>query len=125
MRKRILIVDDIGFNIEFESQTIKKIMTELDIKVTVDEAHTVQDALNKIKKNALYDAMIIDIHLPDGTGVDIADYAKKKSKKTRLAALTIYPDAYEAASSSFDLLMKKPIMPKTFKQSLLQLLQIG
>ena len=69
MNKRILIVDDIDFIIEFEEKVIESLSKELSIKIQVDSANNVQEALANIDKN-VYDAMVIDINLPDGSGID-------------------------------------------------------
>ena len=124
MKKRILIVDDVNFNIEFESKLIKNLMVGYKLSVEIDTAHTLEDALGMIDANEPYDAMIIDMNLPDGSGVEIAKAARKKSEKTRLAALTIYPNEYEKERPYFDLFMKKPIMVESFKQNFIRLLQI-
>ena len=125
MAKTVLIVDDVGFNIEFESKLIENIIEETGVSMRVDEAHSVEEALKMIDEKDVYDAMIIDMNLPDGSGVEIAKYARNKSSKTRLAALTIYPNEYESERGYFDLFMKKPIMIGPFKQNFLRLLQIG
>ena len=125
MFKRILIIDDVNFNIEFESKLISSMMDELKIKCMVDEAHSVEEAYAMISKNDPYDAMIIDMNLPDGTGVEIAKHARDKSTKTRLAALTIYPNEYEKERGNFDLFMKKPIMVESFKQNFMRLIQVS
>jgi CheY-like chemotaxis protein len=124
MKKRILIVDDVNFNIEFESKLIENMMEEFKMKVQIDEAHTIEDALRMIDTNETYDAMIIDMNLPDGSGVEIAKKAREHASKTRLAALTIYPNEYENERGFFDLFMKKPIMVESFKQNFVRLLQL-
>lgn len=124
MKKNILVVDDIEFNIEFEEKVIKSLMDELDIGVQIDSAYTVTDALEKIEKNDPYDAIIIDMNLPDGTGTTIAKAARSKSDHTRTAALTIYPGTYEHERAFFDLFLKKPIMPDSYKQNLARLLYL-
>ena len=124
MGKRVLIVDDVEFNIEFEEKVIRSLMDELKVEIEIDTAYTVKEALSKIDENAIYDAMVIDMNLPDGSGVDIAKYAHKKSEKTRIAALTIYPSKYEDQRAIFDLFLKKPIMPTTYKQNFARLLHI-
>ena len=124
MNKRILIVDDVDFNIEFESKLIKTLMVGYKINIKIDEAHSVAEALKLIANNDIYDAMIIDMNLPDGTGVEIAKAAREKSQQTRLAALTIYPNEYEKERVYFDLFLKKPIMLDSFKQNFIRLLQL-
>jgi CheY-like chemotaxis protein len=123
MNKRILIVDDIDFIIEFEEKVIESLSKELSIKIQVDSANTVKEALANIDKH-VYDAMVIDINLPDGSGIDIAKSAQEKSKDTRIAALTIYPQKYEEQNTYFDAFFKKPILPTSYKQHIRRLLNV-
>ncbi len=124
MEKNILIVDDVMFNIEFEEMIIKSLIKELDLEnIHIDTAYTMTEAIEKITAND-YDAMFVDMNLPDGSGVDVAKHARKKSSKTRIAALTIYPDLYEKERANFDLFLKKPIMPEVYKQNFIRLLQL-
>jgi len=125
MKKRVLIVDDVEFNIEFEEKVIRSLTDSLDIQIDIDTAYTVKEALHKIDENDSYDAMVIDMNLPDGSGVDIAKAALDKSSETRIAALTIYPNKYEDQRAFFDLFLRKPIMPATYKQNFARLLRLN
>jgi len=126
MKKRVLIVDDVEFNIEFEEKVIKSLIDELDIdlEIEIDSVYTVKEALDKIAENERYDAMVVDMNLPDGSGVEIAKAALKKSEETRIAALTIYPSKYENDRAFFDLFLRKPIMPSTYKNNFARLLRL-
>ena len=124
MKKRILIVDDVEFNIEFEDKVIRSLMDEVGIDIQIDVAYTVKEALDHIGNNDRYDAMVIDMNLPDGSGVDIAKVALKKSEETRIAALTIYPSKYEDQRAFFDIYLRKPIMPESYKENFIRLLRL-
>ncbi len=124
LKKRVLIVDDVEFNIEFEEKVIRSLMDECEIDIEIDTAYTLKEALSKIAENDRYDAMVIDMNLPDGSGVDIAKAALKKSEETRIAALTIYPSKYEDQRAFFDLYLRKPIMPSTYKENFARLLRL-
>lgn len=123
MNKKVLVVDDIGFIVEFEEMVIGQLAKELGIVIEVDTANTLIDSLNKIENNN-YDALIVDMNLPDGSGVDIAKKALEKNENTRIAALTIYPNKYEKDRAYFDIFLKKPIMPAEYKEQLRRLLYI-
>jgi len=121
--KKILLVDDIEFNLEFEIKLIKSIVDDIEVDIDIDTANSVEDALSLINSNS-YDAMIIDMHLPDGSGLDIAKIAREKSADTNIAALTIYPSQYEDKKEYFDMFLKKPIMLDSYKDNFLKLLKI-
>ncbi len=123
MKKRVLIVDDIDFIVEFEAKVIQSIAKELNIEIQVDSANTVTDALAKIE-NFRYDAMIVDMNLPDGSGVDIAKRALSEDEQIRIAALTIYPSKYHEHRAYFDAFFKKPILPSSYKENFRHLLHI-
>ena len=123
MKKKLLVVDDINFNLEFEEKVIRSLMDELNIEVEIDTAHTLKEAIDKIN-HSTYDAIISDMNLPDGSGVFIAKAAREKSEETRIAALTIYPSMYEKDRPYFDLFLRKPIMPDSYKRNLMRLLRL-
>ena len=123
-KRKVLIVDDVPFNIELEAKIIQSLAGEKNVDVDIDTALNVADAKRKIDQNAPYDAMVIDMNLPDGSGAEIALAAHEKSTDTRLAALTIYPGKYEDQSLFFDIFLRKPIMPGDYKQNVGTLLQL-
>ena len=123
MQKKLLIVDDIDFNLEFEKKVIISLMDELKIDVKIDMAQTVKEAIDKIHSN-IYDTIITDMNLPDGSGVFIAKAARDKDRNIRIAALTIYPSIYEKERSYFDLFLRKPIMPDFYKKNLIRLMRL-
>jgi DNA-binding response OmpR family regulator len=98
-------------------------MDEKDIEIQIDTANNVENAKDLIIRNR-YDAMIVDMNLPDGSGTDIAKVAREKQPDAKVAALTIYPSQYEDKKEYFDMFMKKPIMLDSYKDNFLKLLQI-
>ena len=123
VNKRVLIVDDLDFIIEFEEKVIGTLSKELDIHIHVDAVNTVSEALKKIEENN-YDAMVIDLNLPDGSGVEIAKASLKKNETTPIAALTIYPERYKDQRAYFDAYFSKSISPKEYKENLRHLLKV-
>jgi len=124
MKKRVLIVDDFEYNIAFEEKVIISLMEENKVHIEVDMALTVSEALQKIEENREYDAMVIDMNLPDGSGSDIAKAALNKSEETRIAALTLYPEVYQEHKALFDMFLRKPIIPRDYKKKFTYLLDL-
>ena len=121
--RKILLVDDIDFNLEFEIKLIKNMMNEKNFELEIDTADDVASSIALIDKNS-YDAIVVDMNLPDGTGLDIAKVARGKNPNTKIAALTIYPSQYEDQKEHFDMFLKKPIMLDSYKDNFVKLLQI-
>jgi len=124
MAINVLIVDDFKYNLEFEEKVIGLLVEEYNLAIKVDSAMSVAEAKRKILENRPYDIVIVDINLPDGSGIEIAKAAAEKHDATKVAALTLYPEEYENAADLFDLLLRKPIMPTTYKQKFEKLLEI-
>jgi len=122
--KRVLIVDDFKYNLEFEEKVIGLMVEEYNIAIDVESAMSVAEAKQKIAENPPYDIVIVDISFPNGSGVEIAKEAALKNEMTKIAALTLYPEVYEQASDLFDMLLRKPIMPSTYKKKFGKLLYL-
>lgn len=121
--KKVLLVDDVNFLLEFETAVIKQLSKETGTTINVEEASSIQKALQKISEND-YDSMVLDINLPDGLGIDIAKAARKKNADTRIAMLTISPENYDEYREYFDVFMKKPVIPDTYKEVMRKLLNL-
>jgi len=125
MKKKILLIDDVAFTIEFEREIMQAFLKELNVDIHIDVANSVLEALVYIESREPYDAMIIDMNLPDGSGVEIAKAALMKNKETRLCALTIYPSKYIDEGRFFNVFQAKPIVLEEFKENLMYLLQLS
>ncbi len=121
--KRVLIVDDVNFLLEFENAVIKQLSKETGTTINVEEASSIEKALQKIAEND-YDSMVLDINLPDGLGIDIAKAAREKNANTRIAMLTISPESYDQYREYFDVFMKKPVIPDTYKEVMRKMLNL-
>ncbi len=124
MHKRVLIVDDLDFILEFEENIINTLSRESGVKIVVDSVNTVFDALERLAEFE-YDLIVTDMNLPDGNGVDIARFVlSKNSQQTKVAALTIYPHKYEEYRGYFDAFFKKPVLPTAYKENIKILLNL-
>jgi len=120
--KKVLIVDDFAYNLEFEEKLILSIMKEYRIKIHIDTALNVYEAVKKIKEKRGYDVLIVDMNLPDGSGSEVAKEALAQKKQTKIAALTLYPESYQQHQELFDLVIRKPVMPARYKEDFKYLL---
>ncbi len=121
MSKRVLLVDDIDFILEFEEKVIQSLEKETGVPIRIDKANTVAEAI-RLVDGFDYDVVIVDMNLPDGTGTEIAKEVLEKNGNTRIAALTIYPERYQGERAYFDAYFKKPVLPSVYKENLKLLL---
>jgi len=84
MIKNILVVED--------SKTFNKIisMKLKDFSENIDSAYTLQTALESLEQKK-YDLIILDLHLPDGEGLDLI-YEIKSLTETKIIVLTAMQD---------------------------------
>ncbi len=80
---KVLIIDD-EINIR---RTLKFIMNEYDSSII--EFGTVNEAKNSINDN-VFDIAIIDIRLPDGSGIEILKHIKEQSPDTVVLIITAF-----------------------------------
>jgi two-component system, NtrC family, response regulator len=113
-KSNVLIIDDD----EGVVRTIIKAFRKLDINL--EYSHNLLDGLKKIDKND-FDAIFLDVNLPDGNGIDKIPYIMDRIYPPLVIIMTAYsdPDGAELAieSGAWDYL-QKPISPKNLNLQL-------
>ena len=84
---KILVADDHPI----VREGLKQILLEIPGKVMVDEASSSQEVLNKVWKND-YDVILLDISLPDRSGLDTLRELKKAKPDLRVLIITVHPE---------------------------------
>ena len=81
--KNILLVDDDSVNRLLSKTILEKFNCSYDIAINGNEA------INKLN-SVDYDLILLDIHMPDISGIDVAKYVrfKKKNQSTKIIAVT-------------------------------------
>jgi len=120
MIKKILLVDDINFIVKFQEEILSSLSKELQLPFQIHTANDVQEALAYIEQNT-YDIMVVDMSLPDGQGLDIAQKAKAKNSHIAIAILTLFEEKEEMKKYA-KILLKKPITPTLYKKAITSLL---
>lgn len=85
--KNILIIEDIPAVMEWLTHSVH--LAYSDAKTS--QATTLKQALCLIKDTD-YDLALVDIGLPDGTGLDVVDYLTANEKPTLVVITTIFDD---------------------------------
>ncbi|MBO9689233.1 MAG: sigma-54-dependent Fis family transcriptional regulator [Mitsuaria chitosanitabida] len=108
---RLLVVDD-----EPDLRTLYE-MTLLREGYTLDSAGTVEDALELLGARR-YDAVITDMRLPDGSGLDILRWLEQQGRGERALVITAYGSAENAVEAlkagAYDYLTK-PVDLRQFR----------
>lgn len=107
---RILIADDHAV----VRQGLIQIVSDTSDIVVSDEARNGREVLTKISKNT-YDVIVLDIGLPDFSGLDILNEIKREHPELPVLMLSIYPEeqyavrALKAGASGY---LTKKVAPK-------------
>ena len=83
----VLIVEDISET----RQWLTNIVTDTFGKTNVDTAGTVRDGIKLTSENE-YDLALVDLGLPDGTGLDVLRFIKSNCPKTLCVITTVMGD---------------------------------
>lgn len=79
---RVLLTEDDVDLAEVTAQNLKK------HGFAVDQAHSGEEALNLLEDNGEYDAIVLDLNLPDIDGLDLLKELKARAPQTPILALT-------------------------------------
>lgn len=96
--KKILLIEDQ----EFQSDLIKKAFAEQQINVI--QAFTVESGLKKLEQEENFDCIILDIKLPDGSGLEMLDKIKSDKKYEKLPV--IINTAYDLSTEQTERIMR-------------------
>ncbi len=96
--KKILLIEDQ----EFQSDLIKKAFAEQQINVI--QAFTIESGMKKLEQEQNIDCIILDIKLPDGSGLEMLDQIKAKDKFERLPV--IINTAYDLTTEQTERIMR-------------------
>lgn len=86
--KHALIVEDIPEVSEWMAQMIGQVFPE----IKVEQAYTLKQALHSLKHGHNYDLALIDLGLPDGSGLDIIEYCTTHCPQVLTIVVTIFED---------------------------------
>jgi len=84
---RVLVADDHAI----VREGLKQIVADTPDIVVAGEAKNGQEALDSVSKTA-YDVVLLDISMPDRSGLDILNQLKSQRPELRILILSIYPE---------------------------------
>ena len=121
-KKQIFIVEDNEKNLEL-FKAVLGTLPDLDILTSI----TGKEGLQLIKTNNI-DVIVLDIQLPDMTGIDICKKLRKldKYKKTPILAVTSFAmkgDKERILEAGFNDYISKPLQIKEFRESIIKYLE--
>ncbi|MGC8936953.1 MAG: response regulator [Candidatus Methanomethylicaceae archaeon] len=108
MKKSVLIIDDDEDIAESLSILLK------EVGFVVDTAHTGEEAIKKSKEK-VYNVALIDIVLPDMTGIELLTKLEERKPKTRKIIITGFAsldNAVKALNLGADAYLIKPVDPE-------------
>lgn len=107
-RGRILVVDD-------DDMILESLVSILENEGYIaSTARTGEEAIAKTEKE-FFNAILIDIHLPDMTGIEVLSQIKETTPKMKKLILTGFPEthtAIDAVNKKADAYLVKPFDPE-------------
>ena len=96
--KKILLIEDQ----EFQSDLIKKAFAEQNINVI--QAFTIESGMKKLEEEENLDCIILDVKLPDGSGLEMLDRIKSNPKYEKLPV--IINTAYDLSAEQTEKILR-------------------
>ncbi len=120
--KRVLLVDDDNINLLLGKTILEKFSCPFDI------ANNGKEAIEKIDKGR-YDIILLDIHMPDINGIEVAKYLRKQMKDTRtkiiaLTAAAMKDDIIKYRIAGIDDFIIKPFREIYLYNKICEVLQL-
>ena len=84
---KVLIIEDLPPVMDWLSQSVELVYSNAEIARAINLA----SAFEQVKNND-FDLALVDIGLPDGSGLDIVDYLTNNNKSTLIVMTTIFDD---------------------------------
>ncbi len=84
---KVLIIEDLPPVMDWLSQSVELVYSNAEIAKAINLA----SAFEQVKNND-FDLALVDIGLPDGSGLDIVDYLTNNNKPTLIVMTTIFDD---------------------------------
>jgi DNA-binding NarL/FixJ family response regulator len=84
---KVFIIEDLPTVLEWLCQSIQLVYSDAEIITAVNLA----SALEEVSKQE-FDLALVDIGLPDGSGLDVVDYLTQNKKSTLIVMTTIFDD---------------------------------
>lgn len=113
----VIIIEDLSPVMDWLVQSVGLVYPD----AKVSQATTLASALEQIKSND-FDLALVDIGLPDGSGLDVVDYLTNNQKPTLIVMTTIFDDD-QHVFSALRKGAKGYILKDTDKDQLAQMLQ--
>ncbi|MFC0322547.1 ATP-binding protein [Gallibacterium melopsittaci] len=121
----ILLVEDIEINVIVARSVLEKLGYHVDVAMTGKDAIRMCEAKQ-------YDLVLLDIHLPDMTGFDVAEYLHKQYEEEKydylppLVALTanVVANKQDYFKHGMDDVLQKPLSLDALNQCLLKLFDL-
>jgi len=90
----ILIIEDLGPAMHWLTQSVQLAYCD----AVISKATNLAQAFDQVQKQT-FDLALVDIGLPDGSGLDIVDYLTQNNKPTLIVITTIFDDDHHVFSA--------------------------